>query len=112
MAAQARIVEVLEVEERGDGTSTLSIELDEIPGAVWQMELLSLLPGDVRVSLFERGGRKFALLSFPSGEVQRARAAFAQACAGANEISDQAHAIARSERLARQRSSGPPSAGE
>lgn len=105
-------MEVLDVEERGDGTATLSFELDVIPGAVWQTELQSSLPSDVRVSLFERGGRKFALVSFPSGESERARAAFAQACEEANEISHQAHSIAQRERLARQRASGPPGTGD
>ncbi len=91
---------------RDDGSSTVSVELTAVPGAVWQTELRSLLPNDVRASLFERGGRKYALVSFPSGQEDSARASFERALRSANEISLQAHAAAASERLARRRAAG------
>jgi hypothetical protein len=78
--------------------TTLAIELDAIPGAVWQTELCSLMPTDVRVSLFERGKQKFALLTFPEGELERAYAAFEQARQAANEVSQQAHLAAKAAR--------------
>ena len=102
MAAQAQVKAVLASEVRDDGTATLPIELDAIPGAVWQTELQSLMPADMRVSLFERGGLKFALVTFSDGEPERARAAFEQALQGANEVSHQAHSTAASERYARE----------
>lgn len=101
MAVQAQIKAVLESEPREDGTATLPIELDDIPGAVWQAELQSLMPGDMRVSLFERGGQKCALVTF-STEVAQALAAFEHALRGANEVSQQAYLTVANERRARE----------
>lgn len=96
MSNQANIKGFLESEAQEDeGTAALPVELDAIPGAVWQAELQSLMPPDVRVSLFEQGGRKCAVLRFPSGEVERAREAFVTALQGANEVSEQAHVAAK-----------------
>lgn len=104
MATQASIKAVLEGEaQQDDGVTTLPIELDEIPGAVWQAELQSLLPPELRVSLFERSGRKCALLRFATVDLQAASAAFASALAGANEVSEQAHRAARAALEARER---------
>ena len=102
MAAQAHVKAVHGSELRDDGTATLPIELDTIPGAVWQAELQSLMPADLRVSLFERGGQKYALVTFPAGDAQRAEAAFNQALKGANDVSHQAHQTAANERAARE----------
>ena len=79
-------------------TETLPVELDAIPGAVWQMELHSLMPPDVRVSLFQRGAQKCALLRFPRGRAQQAYQAFDAARQAANELSHQAHLSARQAR--------------
>jgi hypothetical protein len=112
MAAQAQVIAVLASEARDDGTATLPIELTEIPGAVWQAELQSLMPEEMRVSLFERGGQKCALITFSDGDVAGAQAAFERALEGANEVSQQSHltaALARSAReAARERQSTPP----
>lgn len=92
MQTQAEVKAVLAneavVEEEME---TLPVELDAIPGAVWQMELQSSLPPDVRVSLFERGARKCALLRFPRGASEHALAAFERARLTANEISREVH---------------------
>jgi len=72
-------------------TEMLPIELDAIPGAVWQMELHGLMPADVRVSLFERGSRKCALLKFARGRAESARAAFESALEAANAVSQEVH---------------------
>jgi hypothetical protein len=69
----------------------LPIELDAIPGAVWQMELHGLMPPEVRVSLFERGSRKCALLKFARGHAESARAAFESALEAANAVSQEVH---------------------
>ncbi|HKY34786.1 MAG TPA: hypothetical protein VJN18_02500 [Polyangiaceae bacterium] len=104
METQANVVAVLaEAPEDGDEAAagpitTLAIELDAIPGAVWQTELISLMPSDVRVSLFERGAQKCALLTFPEGQMERALEAFEQARQGANEVSQQAHQVAKAAR--------------
>ena len=104
MVTQAEVVAVLENEIREEGeTAMVPIELDAIPGAVWQTELQSLMPRDVRVSLFERGAQKCALLSFSAGEFQRAFAAFESALKAANEVSHQAHAAALRARETRER---------
>lgn len=95
MATQAEVVAVLESEAREEGESAMvPIELDAIPGAVWQMELQSLMPRNIRVSLFERGAQKCALLTFATGEFQSAFAAFESARKAANEVSHQAYAAA------------------
>ena len=95
MQTQAQVKAVLENEAAIDGeTETLPLELDAIPGAVWQMELHGLMPADVRVSLFERGTRKCALLRFPRGQSQRAQQAFAGAVQAANEVSHRVHQMA------------------
>ena len=110
MATQAQVKAVHPSEDREDGNATLPIELSEIPGAVWQAELQALMPAEMRVSLFERGGQKFALVTFPAGQGDSAEAAFRQALHGANEVSDEAHRVAaehRSER-ARARQTVPP----
>jgi len=101
---QAQVKAVLESEAViEDDTETLPIELDAIPGAVWQMELQSLMPPDIRVSLFERGAQKCALLRFPRGRSQQAYQAFDAARQAANELSHQAHqSAARAARLARE----------
>lgn len=92
MQTQAQVKALLEDEAVIDGeTETLPIELDAIPGAVWQMELHGLMPPDVRVSLFERGAQKCALLRFARGRAQEAVQAFDRARQAANEISHQAH---------------------
>ena len=89
---QAEVKALLENEAAVDGeVETLPVELDAIPGAVWQMELQSLMPPDVRVSLFERGAQKCALLRFPRGCSKRAFQAFDTARQAANEVSRQAH---------------------
>lgn len=104
MVTQANILAVLDDELREVGEATnLRIDLDAIPGAVWQTELQSALPPDVRVSLFERGAQKSALLTFPSGKLASARAAFVSALHAANEVSQQAHAAAVQAREARER---------
>jgi hypothetical protein len=102
MAVQAQVKAVLTSEERGDGVSTLPIELDDIPGAVWQAELQSLMPDDMRVSLFERGGQKCVLITFNSGNDARALAAFDLALKGANEVSQQAYLTVANQRKARE----------
>ncbi len=92
MQTQAQVKALLEDEAVVDGeTETLPIELDAIPGAIWQMELHALTPPDMRVSLFERGSQKCALLRFPRGRAQEAYQAFDLARKTANEISHQAH---------------------
>jgi uncharacterized membrane protein len=96
MATRANIKSVLEDEAHEEnGMATLPIELDAIPGAVWQAELQSLMPEGMRVSLFEQGARKCALLRFPTEQRPHASQAFAQALQGANEVSQQAHQAAR-----------------
>jgi hypothetical protein len=94
MATQAKILEVLEAVPRDDGALTLPIELDAIPGAVWQAELQSLLPDGMRVSLFEHGTQKRALLTFPAELSSEAQSAFERALQGANEVSSEAHRAA------------------
>jgi hypothetical protein len=95
MATQAKILGVLgESTERDDGTATLPVELDAIPGAVWQAELQSLMPREFRVTLFERGSQKCAFLSFPADQAQQAYDAFEQALQGANETSTEAYRAA------------------
>lgn len=98
MATQARIKAVLEIEDREElepnGQETLPVELDAIPGAVWQMELQGLMPPGMRVSLFEKGSRKCALLRFAAGERDQAYAAFENALAGANAVSEESHRAA------------------
>jgi hypothetical protein len=98
MVTQASIKAVLEIEEQDapepGAMATLPIELDAIPGAVWQAELHGLMPPDVRVSLFEKGARKCALLRFAPDQRERAYAAFEHALQGANEVSEQAHRAA------------------
>ncbi len=114
MATQAQVKAVHPSEDREGGSATLPIELTEIPGAVWQAELQALMPTELRVSLFERGGQKFALVTFPAGQGESAEAAFKQALRGANEVSDEAHRAAaqhRSER-ARARQTVPPEGEE
>ncbi len=92
MQTQAQVKALLEDEAVIEGDiETLPIELDAIPGAVWQMELHALMPPDVRVSLFERGAQKCALLRFPRGRAQEAVEAFDRARQAANETSHQAH---------------------
>ena len=105
MATQANVVAVLRneaPEDLGEETpapiTTLAIELDAIPGAVWQTELASQMPKDVRVSLFERGAQKCALLTFPEGQLERAYEAFERARKAANEVSHEAHLAARAAR--------------
>jgi hypothetical protein len=100
---QAQVKALLESEAVIEGdTETLPVELDAIPGAVWQMELHSLMPPDVRVSLFERGAQKCALLRFPRGCSQQAYRAFDIARRAANELSHEAHlSAARAVRPAR-----------
>jgi hypothetical protein len=94
MATQAKVLEVLEAIPRDDGALTLPIELDAIPGAVWQEELQSLLPTGMRVVLFEHGSQKRALLTFPAERLSEAHAAFHSALEGANEVSNDAHRAA------------------
>ena len=104
MATQANVRAVLADEDRDAGEiATLSIELDAIPGAVWQTELQNLMPPGFRVSLFERGTQKCALLTFPPGQMQQAREAFETALETANEVSQEAHLAAQAAREARQR---------
>lgn len=92
MQTQAQIKALLEDEAVVDGEiETLPVELDGIPGAVWQMELHSLMPADVRVSLFERGSRKCALLKFPRGGAEQAFQAFESALRTANAVSQELH---------------------
>jgi hypothetical protein len=89
---QAQVKARLDDEAVVDGEiETLPIELDGIPGAVWQMELHSLMPADVRVSLFERGARKCALLKFTRGGAEQAFEAFESALRTANEVSRELH---------------------
>lgn len=89
---RAQIKALLEDEAVVEGeTETLPVELDAIPGAVWQMELHSLMPPDIRVSLFERGSRKCALLKFPRGGAEQAFQAFETALQAANEVSHELH---------------------
>jgi hypothetical protein len=94
MQTQAQVKAVLDSEELDGDETTLALELDAIPGAVWQMELQSLMPPEFRVSLFERGAQKCALLRFPPGEMKRALAAFEAAREAANEVSRDAHRTA------------------
>lgn len=101
METRAQVKAVLPSEEREDGTATLPIELDVIPGAVWRSALQSLLPDDMRVSLFEQGGRKCALVTFAAGQQAQALATFTEALQEANDVSEQAHSAAASERRAR-----------
>lgn len=99
---QAQVKAVLEDEAVvEDETETLPIELDAIPGAVWQTELLALMPPDVRVSLFERGARKCALLRFPRGTAEQAYRAFEGALRTANEVSHEVHSAAQAARQSR-----------
>jgi hypothetical protein len=105
VATQANIVAVLRneaPEDLGDEApapiTTLAIELDAIPGAVWQTELASQMPSDIRVSLFERGAQKCALLTFPEGQLERAYEAFEKARCAANEVSQQAYLAAKAAR--------------
>jgi hypothetical protein len=105
METRAQVKAVLPSEARDDGTATLPIELDVMPGAVWRSALQSLLPADMRVSLFEQGGRKCALITFAVGHEAQALATFEAALQEANEVSEQAHSAAASERRAR---SEPP----
>jgi hypothetical protein len=96
MATQANVTAILDEEVREDGSvAVLPIELDAIPGAVWQMELTSLLPSGIRVSLFEQGARKCALLTYPAGERERALAAFEEARQAANQVSRDSYQAAR-----------------
>ncbi len=96
MQTQAQVIAVLEDETIVEGdTATLPIVLDAIPGAVWQTELMSSMPKDVRVSLFERAGLKCALLRFPSGQTRRAVEAFEAARQAANDVSQESHRVAR-----------------
>jgi hypothetical protein len=76
------------VEEK---TETLPVELDAIPGAVWQMELHALMPQEVRVTFFERGSRKCALLRCPRGQGAAAFESFVSALKVANEVSHELH---------------------
>jgi len=117
MVTQAQVKAVHASEDRADGNATLPIELDDIPGAVWQAELQALMPSDTRVSLFERGGQKFALVTFPAGQAESAEAAFRRALHGANEVSADAHRVAASQRSARElaaraRQTVPPKADD
>jgi hypothetical protein len=105
MAVQAQVKAVLASEEREDGSATLPIELDVIPGAVWQAELQARMPEDMRVSLFERGGEKCALVTFSGGDAAAARAAFEAALQGANEVSQEAYSTVANERKAREQAS-------
>ncbi|HYJ07868.1 MAG TPA: hypothetical protein VEX18_02640 [Polyangiaceae bacterium] len=109
MITQAQVKAVLteddEAEQRED-VATLRIELDAIPGAVWQAELTSSLPPDVRVTLFELGAQKCALLTFPPGQQQYALEVFEKARKVANEVSDEAHAAARAARASRSPATG------
>ena len=103
MQTQAQVKALLEEEAVVEGeTETLPVELDAIPGAVWQMELHSLMPPDIRVSLFERGSRKCALLKFPRGGAEQALQAFETALRAANAVSHELHTnAARAARAAR-----------
>jgi hypothetical protein len=93
---QAQVLAILRDETIVEGnTETLPVELDAIPGAVWQTELHSLLPAGVRVSLFERSARKCALLRFPAGQADDAVRAFEAALRTANEVSRESHQSAR-----------------
>jgi hypothetical protein len=103
VAVQAKVKGVLSSEAREDGTETLTFELDTIPGAVWQLELQALLPPGLRVSLFERGGRKCALVTSTRGDTEQAVAAFERAVSGANQVSHEAHLVAANDRRARER---------
>jgi hypothetical protein len=98
METRAQVKAVLPSEERQDGTATLPIELDVIPGAVWRSALQSLMPDDMRVSLFEQGGRKCALITFAAGQEAQALATFELALQEANEVSQQAYSAAASVR--------------
>ena len=105
--AQVKSIIAEEAVVEGD-TETLPVELDAIPGAVWQMELHALMPADVRVSLFERGSRKCALLRFPQGAAERAYQAFETALQTANQVSHEVHSAAQSARQARERAQREP----
>jgi hypothetical protein len=94
MATQANILDILEAVPRDDGALTLPVELDAIPGAVWQAELQSLLPEGMRVSLVEHGAQKRALLTFPAELLPEAHLAFERALAGANEVSRESYRAA------------------
>lgn len=104
MQTQAQVKARLDRDAVVDGdTETLPIELDAIPGAIWQLELHGLMPPEVRVSLFERGAQKCALLRFPRGQAEQAFQAFDSARRAANEASEQAHlSAARAARHARE----------
>lgn len=105
MATQASVVAVLEseaLEAEPGGLNALPLQLDAIPGAVWQAELHALMPKDVRVSLFELGARKCAILRFQPGEREAALAAFERALAGANEVSEQSYQVAAQARARRE----------
>src|SRR5687768_1717857 len=109
MITQAQVKAVLtedEETERRDDVATLRIELDAIPGAVWQAELTSSLPSDVRVTLFELGAQKCALLTFPPGQQQYALEAFEAARKVANDVSHEAHQAARAARESRRPAPG------
>lgn len=111
MATQASILAVLEteaLEAEPGGLNSLPLELDAIPGAVWQAELHALMPKDVRVSLFELGARKLAILRFAPGERERALAAFEKALADANEVSEQSHQVAAQARARRESERAEP----
>jgi hypothetical protein len=109
MQTQAQVKALLESEAVVDGdTETLPIELDAIPGAIWQMELHSLMPPEVRVSLFERGAQKCALLRFPRGGAEQAFKAFDLARQAANQVSHELHLnAARAARQIRESDPGP-----
>ena len=94
LVAQAQIREVLASERRNESTATLAFELDEMPGAVWRVELESSMPSDMRLTLLERGGHKNAVVTCPVGDEQRGEAAFRDALRGANEVSREAHSAA------------------
>jgi len=106
METQAQVKSLLETEPVSEGeTETLLVELDAIPGAVWQMELHSAMPPDVRVSLFERGTQKCALLRFPRGQGSEAYEAFDAARQTANDVSREVHQAARRAREQAERGS-------
>lgn len=101
---QAQVKAVLESEAVVEGdVETLPIELDAIPGAIWQMELHRLMPPEVRVSLFERGSQKCALLRFPAGQAREALQAFESARQAANDLTREAYQSVRAAREARER---------
>ena len=111
METQAQVKSLLETEAVADEpetqseTETLLVELDAIPGAVWQMELHSAMPAHVRVSLFERGAQKCALLRFPRGQGSEAYEAFDAARQTANDVSREVYQAARRAREQAERGS-------